>query len=319
MLRGQSERCGRSSRARAIGPSLAIFVVAACEDPRVDAQVAWVDEVHDDGSRTLHFYDGGELHEAVLQPTASSRDPEAQVVIVEVAPAGAGALVLTDAASALQGSGQRWLFGGYLDFAGRRALPLRLPLTGFAPPTPVFTRQGDALAWIEPCADHLALVPLSSAHPLPLTEAEGGRALAPLEAPLGAPLEADLCPLRSAIVSARAAPVIFTVAVEGFEDAPAPVAGGELVALRYPAEIGDATALVELGRAALDPSIPPIRRSGCQGPHGCLALVDPGGAAVSVLGDPEGPCSIQRWAWADEEATAASCVWKGRGTVLAAI
>lgn len=328
MARGQSERCGRLTRGRAIAFGLGCVGASACEDPRVDARVAWVDEVHDDGTRTLHFYDRGEIVEATLQPTPSSRDPEAQVMIVEVAPAGAGALVLTNAASALQASGERWLLGGYLDFEGRRALPLRLPLTGFAPPTPHFTGPGDALAWVEPCADRLALVPLDPAHAQPLHDEDGGRFIAPLGAALGAPVDAALCPLRTGLVSASAAPVIFALAGEGSEDALTAAPGGEIVALRYPSGAGDPdgpdgpddpSALVELGRATLDPSIPLDRRLGCAGPHGCLGLAAPGGEAVSVLGAADSGCTIQRWAPADEEATTTTCVWQGSGTVLAAI
>ncbi|MEZ4452012.1 MAG: hypothetical protein R3B09_21290 [Nannocystaceae bacterium] len=318
MARGVSEQRRRRAWARVIVPCLGAIGPAACDDPRADVRVAWVDETHEDGSRTLHFYDRGEVKEATLQPLATSRDPEVQVVVLEVAPVGAGALLMTDAASSLQGAGRPWMLGGYMDFTGKRTLPLRLPLTGFSPPTPIFSDLGDALAWVDPCEDRLALVPLAPAHALPIAEDDEGRWIEPLRGPIGAPQVGAVCPLRSGWGAARAAPVFFAIAGEGFDDGLEPRPGGEIVAYRYPSGDAGETELIELGRATL-PSTALVRRGGCSGANQCLGLVAPEGEAVSVLGGEGAACTIHRWAPGNPKITETTCAWKGRGTVLAAI
>jgi len=61
---------------------------------------------------------------------------------------------------------------------------------------------------------------------------------------------------------------------------------------------------------------------GCVG--GCVGLVDPEGASISVVSALGEWCSLQRWSWLkeegeDEAAPAARCVWEEEGEVIAAI
>ena len=310
----------------------------ACDAPAVAARAVWTDREHVGGARTIHIYSRGALTTTRVTAADQGRDPEGQVLRLALAPGGDGALVMAGDPSSLAAAGASVARAGYLDFAGRRALPLALPLGGGAAPAPGFAAAGDALWWIDPCASRLEVVPVGrSAEAQAL--ASGGRAVVPLRMSLGTGDEVEPCPLRWGVSSAASGAIAFVIAgqepfalpasapggdgaVTGPRPGPIaalePVAAGEVIALRYPGRGAAVEGLVELGRGRLLDGVAPARLGGCAGELGCLGLVDPEGAAVSVVSAAGEACRIQRWSWIGG-AERASCVWTGEGEVIAAI
>jgi hypothetical protein len=303
----------------------------ACDQPSVAARAVWINDEHVSGARTLHVYSDGVMSTRTLAPTDALRDADGEALLLELAPRGEGALVMAGDPGALAARGGSTLRAGYVDLAGGRALPLALPLTGATPTLPEFAAASDALWWVDPCAGALSVVPLDRALTLaPL--AEGGRAVQPWTATLGAAAGSGSCPTRWGLRSASMGAVVFAVAaLEPFvlaaSAAPTPrslepTRGGEVVALRYPGRGVDDEDAAELARGALLGDVTPARVGGCVG--GCVGLVDPEGASISVVSALGEWCSLQRWSWLkeegeDEAAPAARCVWEEEGEVIAAI
>ncbi|MEZ4380618.1 MAG: hypothetical protein R3A79_04695 [Nannocystaceae bacterium] len=308
------------------GPWLALaglMASAACDTPTVDARAVWLDEEHVGDARTLHVYSRGVLETSTVRAAGAGGATD-QALLLELAPGGGGALVMLSDPAPLLAAGASSLRAAYLDFEGRRALPFAVAL-GLRAPTPFFSRRGDALAWVDACAGELDVLALAPGYAHIVADAEGERRLEHARVPLGA--KDPRCLPRWGAASASAAPVIFALA--GIDDGNVVVAepGAEIIALRYAGEGGAAaTKIEELGRGYLDPAIVNGRPVGCGSSVGCLGLVDPDGASLSVVGGRDEPCRIQRWSWVPEVGEdgalaipPATCVWKGSGDVLAAI
>lgn len=314
--------CWGKSRREPLGIAglAAVLGVLACDTPVVDARAVWLDRVHVGGARTIHIYTRGEIETAKLSPSSDDQDPGGELLVLDLAPRGLGALVMAADPKSLQAT-QDSLRIAYLDFTGRRALPIDLP-SGLRAPSPVFSARGDALMWVDPCADELAVLALGAG--VVESQAAGDeRAFVPWTTALGGPAD---CQWNFATASAADAPVIFTGALRDGEFGLVPAAGGELRAFRY-ADSADADApVVELGRGQLLADVVGGRPQGCLDPLRCSGLVDPDGESISIVGDVDEPCRVQRWSWLPVEneegelvPAATICAYSGPGQVVAAI
>ncbi len=299
---------------------LAVLGLLACDTPVVEARAVWLDGVHVGGARTIHIYTRGEFETATLSPSSGDQDPGSVRLVLDLAPRGAGALVMAADPKSLQATHDSIRIA-YLDFEGRRALPIDLP-TGLRAPSPAFSARGDALLWIDPCSDELALLALG-AGVVPSQVVNGQRVLVPWTGALSGPAD---CQWNYATVSAANAPIVFTVALQDGDLGLEPVPGGELRAFRYADSADAQVPVVELGRGGLLADVVGGRPLGCIDPLHCLALVDPEGESISVVGGVDEPCRVQRWSWLPAEGeegepqpAATSCAYSGSGEVIAAI
>ncbi|HGG56457.1 MAG TPA: hypothetical protein ENK31_01540 [Nannocystis exedens] len=315
---------GKLRRSSGIAGLLAVLgPLMACDTPVVEARAVWLDGVHVGGARTIHIYTRGEIETATLSPSSGDQDPDGVRLVLDLAPRGAGALVMAADPKSLQATRDSIRIA-YLDFEGRRALPIDLP-TGLRAPSPAFSARGDALIWIDPCTDKLALLALGAGI-VPSQVVDDQRILVPWTGSLGGAAD---CQWNHATASAADAPVVFTVALEDGDLGLVPVPGGEVRAFRY-ADSADAQApVVELGRGGLLADLVGGRPRGCIDPLHCSALVDPDGESVSVVGGVDEPCRIQRWSWlpvegeegeeGEEQPAATICAYSGVGDAVAAI
>ncbi len=302
---------------------LALSAVSACDTPTVEARALWLDQEHVGGERTVHIYSRGEFETMTLRPSSDLQDAERESLVLELGPRGRGALLMAADPRSLRVTGANAFQIAYLDLDERRALSIQVPL-GLRAPAPVFSARGDAVTWIDPCARELAILPTTAG----LQTTGAGGALEPWTTALG---EGSLsCFPRWGSASATDAPVIFTgdASYAGeLGNVLVPTPGGEVRAFRYAEGPEDSRLAVELGRGALLSDVTGVRPSGCAETVGCLGLVDPDGSALSVIGDPDDPCRIQRWSWVAQEGEdgeepapePTSCVWTGSGEVIAAI
>ncbi len=302
---------------------LALSAVSACDTPTVEARALWLDQEHVGGERTVHIYSRGEFETMTLRPSSDLQDAERESLVLELGPRGRGALLMAADPRSLRVTGANAFQIAYLDLDERRALSIQVPL-GLRAPAPVFSARGDAVTWIDPCARELAILPTTAG----LQTTGAGGALEPWTTALG---EGSLsCFPRWGSASATDAPVIFTgdASYAGeLGNVLVPTPGGEVRAFRYAEGPEDSRLAVELGRGALLNDVTGVRPPGCAETVGCLGLVDPDGSALSVIGDPDDPCRIQRWSWVAQEGEdgeepapePTSCVWTGSGEVIAAI
>ncbi|MCB9702090.1 MAG: hypothetical protein H6711_09360 [Myxococcales bacterium] len=286
--------------------------LVGCDTPVVEARALWLDEAHPGGDRTVHVYSRGALETATLEAAAGGHSTES-ALLVELDPRGRGALAMLGNATPLLVVDVPWVRAGYLDFDGRRALPLRLPMSGARGPAPVFSGRGDALAWIDACAGDLEVVPLDPSVVAPVIGEGADRRVKPLRLDLRGDA-ARPCPLEWGLASGADAPVLFAIEAVDQGNTLELAQGGEIVALRYPASAGVDRALVELGRGVL----PGVGQLAGGTAFAGLGLVDPDGVALSLVAGPGEPCRIYRWSWVAGESEAA-CVWSGDGDVVAAI
>ncbi len=324
MMSGSGRRRGSPTIAGWAASLTALLALSACDTPTVDARALWIDEEHVGGERTVHIYSRGAFETMTLRPSGELLDDERESLVLDLGPGGRGALLMTADPRTLQEAGAETFRVAYLDLDERRALSIDVPL-GARSATPTFSARGDAVSWIDPCSRELAIVPT--------TAGAAGRSvdgvLEPWTTALG---EASFtCLRRWETASARDAPVLFAgdASYEGeFGNVVVPTPGGELIAFRYAEGPEDSREVVELGRGTLLGDVVGARPPECDATVGCLGLVDPDGAALSVIGGPDEPCRIQRWSWVAQEGEAGeeepapgptSCVWAGSGDVLAAI
>ncbi|HFE44152.1 MAG TPA: hypothetical protein ENJ18_01480, partial [Nannocystis exedens] len=258
-------------------------LLMACDTPVVEARAVWLDGVHVGGARTIHIYTRGEIETATLSPSSGDQDPGGARLVLDLAPRGAGALVMADDPKSLQATHDSIRIA-YLDFEGRRALPIDLP-TGLRAPSPAFSARGDALIWIDPCTDKLALLALG-AGVVSSQVVDDQRILVPWTGTLGGLAD---CQWHHATASAADAPVVFTVALEDGDLGLVPVPGGEVRAFRYADSVDAQAPVVELGRGELPTDLVGGRPRGCIDPLHCSALVDPDGESVSVVGGVDEP------------------------------
>lgn len=281
------DRAGVKSHALA-----GVLCVLACGPPSVEARALWIGgRVGPAGERTLQVYDAGEVTQRALRPISGEVE-EGTPLIVELEPAGAGALVMGGgpAFAPEPGATPGGTRAAYLDLAGGRTLALTLPGSR-GPEAFAFAAGGGALWWTEGCPGALRVAPLSPRVAPPRAEGGGVEALAwPLPG----------CAERWGAVGAGAAPVLF--AVEGvLEDgAIRPGSEGHVLAIRYPRPdegYVDAPALT-LAREGALPAAPLVRlaRARCPapGPSCGLGVVDPEGEAISVGAAGTG-CRLHRW------------------------
>jgi len=301
----------------------AALAVSACDTPIVEARALWLDQEHVGGERTVHIYSRGEFETMTLRPTGDLQDAENEPLVLDLGPRGRGALVMAADPRSLRVTGADAFRIAYLDLDERRALSIDVPL-GLRVPSPIFSARGDALTWIDPCSRELAILPTAAG--VQRTGADG--TMEPWTTALGE--GSPSCLPRWGSASATDAPVIFTgdASYAGeVGNVLVPTPGGEVRAFRYAEGPGAAQLVVELGRGALLSDVTSVRPQGCAETVGCLGLVDPDGSALSVIGAADDPCRIQRWSWAVQEGedgevlapAPASCVWTGKGDVLAAI
>ncbi|MCA9692071.1 MAG: hypothetical protein R3A51_09445 [Nannocystaceae bacterium] len=271
--------------------------IVSCVDPAVDARAVWVDaEVDGEGVRTLHLYDQGELRTYEIGNVGPTTSGATATLILEQDPVARGVLVRA-------AGGQ---FGGriatYVDVDGRRNLPILLEADGRTPARVSFTADGSAVWWLSECADRLFLVPLASSRQHAYLPGES-QLIAPIERSLAADgPEVFGCPPPSGIVSAKDAPVIFSLELDPSSAVPAVKAGARVQALRVPEGDGD---IALLGEGRLRSGVLP--RTGysldCPGdPEQCqLAYVDPDGEAITMLVDIDSGCNVERWSWRPPE------------------
>lgn len=280
--------------------------VASCGPPTVDAQAVWIASRRGPGGeRTLSIYDSGRWSERRVAPAEPSEEADRLPLLVELDPAGLGALVRA-ADGGWQhelGDSSGTLRAGFFDLVGGRSLPLALP-AGREPDAVTFAAAGGALWWTDGCPAALQVVPTSPRVAVALAGEGAARAAVPLSWPLGGG-----CGERWGAVSASDAPVIYAVESVPADGSLQPGPGGQVIALAYPlpdAGRVDEPALTLLRGGRLpNEALGRMTRLRCRvdGPSCGLAVVDPDGDAITVAGGDD--CRLWRWSRLDGATTCA--------------
>ncbi len=301
---GTSRGCSRLFVDRRTGVKsrpwwLTIVVLAGCPQPRIDARAVWLDGViAEDGSRVLHAYANGVTTDyRILNPAAATDEQ----LIVALSPSAEGALVRSLPGGAFDQLGDGDVFrAAYIDFRRHRVLPIQLPTGLTGEQTLDFSPRGDMLAWQGDSPPTLSWIDLEGEAK---TDSSGF-----------VPRHEYISDVPFATVFAADTTIFFTVEVSTDGK---PVAGGRLAAVRYQA---DGTSRVLANGRLLDAvPVTPVSAEGCPGraKHCTLARVDPDGEAITLPGDPDVGCRLQRWSWTHEPdqlpAAEATCVLGASG------